>query len=84
MFDDILSIKDIEKENLNLIRFKKAVFLANFDNDDEIVKVLDPVIDSESIWREKAINLLADYFSNKGKNTKAAQYFNLLKSQKNN
>ena len=79
-----MSNKKIEKENLNLIRFKKAVFLSNFDNDDVIIKTLEPVIDSDSIWREQAIKLLADYFSNKGKNSKADQYFNLLKSQKNN
>ena len=84
LFDEILSNKKIEKENLNLIRFKKAVFLSNFDNDDVIIKTLEPVIDSDSIWREQAIKLLADYFSNKGKNSKADQYFNLLKSQKNN
>ena len=84
LFDEILSNKKIEKENLNLVRFKKAVFLSNFDNDDVIIKTLEPVIDSDSIWREQAIKLLADYCSNKGKNSKADQYLNLLKAQKNN
>ena len=83
LFDEILLIKKIEKENLDLIRIKKAIFLANFDSENEIEKTLEPIIESNSICREKAISLLADYFLSKQKKKKADQYYNLLKSKNN-
>ena len=38
LFDKILKIKNIEKEDLNLIKIKKAIYLFNTDNEELIIK----------------------------------------------
>ncbi len=81
MFDEIISIKKIDKENKNLIKIKKALFLTEFADEDVIIKTLSPVINSKSVWRKDAINILGDFFSNKGENFKANEYYDLLKKK---
>jgi len=77
-FDKILSINSIDQENLNLIKIKKAIFLFNSENEEDVITTLNPIINSESIWRNIAINLMADYFLSKNQKTKANEYFQLL------
>ena len=56
LFDEVISIKKIDKENINLIKIKKALFLTQHrDEEQEIIKILNPIINSESIWRGTAI-----------------------------
>ena len=82
-FNKILSISSIEKENLNLIKIKKAIFLFNTGNEKSIIKTLNPVIESESIWRNVAISLISDYFLSKNQKIKANEYIQLLNNKKN-
>lgn len=82
LFDKVISIKKIEKENVNLIKIKKALFLSNHYGEEEILKVLNPIINSDSIWRSSAIKILIEYFSNKGASLKADQYKKLLNKTK--
>ena len=77
-FDQILAIKSINNENLNLIRIKKALFLFNGKNEELIIATLNPIINSNSVWKESAINLIADYFSSKNEKNKAEEYYKLL------
>ena len=82
-FDKILKIRSIDKENLNLIQIKKAIFLFNNGDEDLIVKTLNPVINSDSVWRNLAITLISDYFLSKNQKKKANEYIQLLNNKKN-
>jgi predicted negative regulator of RcsB-dependent stress response len=78
-YDDVLSINSIDKEDLNLIKIKKAIFLFNLEEEeDSIIKTLNPIINSDSIWRDMAIKLISDYFLSKNQKTKADEYIKLL------
>ena len=77
-FDKVLSISSMDKENLNLIKIKKAIFLFNLSDEEAIIKTLNPVINSESVWRSMAIKLISDYFISKDQKSKANQYIQLL------
>jgi predicted negative regulator of RcsB-dependent stress response len=77
-FDIILSINSIDKENLNLIKIKKAIFLFNLGDEENIIKTLNPIINSESVWRNIAIKLISDYFLSKNQKIKADEYNQLL------
>ena len=77
-FDKVLSINSIDEENLNLIKIKKAIYLFNSENEAVIIKTLNPVINSNSIWRNLAINLMSDYFLSKNQESKANEYLQLL------
>jgi predicted negative regulator of RcsB-dependent stress response len=79
-FDKVLSINSIEKENLNLIKIKIAIFLFNLGDEKEIIKTLNPIINSDSVWRVIAIELISDYFTSKDQKSKANEYIELLKT----
>jgi predicted negative regulator of RcsB-dependent stress response len=81
-FDKILSIKAIDKENLNLIKIKKAIFLFSFGNEELMTKTLNPIINSDSVWRSMAIRLISDYFLSKDQKLKAENYIKLLNDKK--
>jgi predicted negative regulator of RcsB-dependent stress response len=80
-FDKILKNSSIDEEKLNLITIKKAIYLINLDNEEQIVKTLNPIINSNSGWRNIAINLIAEYFLSKNQNVKAEEYLQLLKNK---
>jgi len=77
-FDTILSINSIDKENLNLIKIKKSIFLFSEDNEKLILETLNPVINSDSVWRNMAIKLISDHFFSKNQKTIANEYIQLL------
>jgi len=77
-FDKILKINSIDKENLNLIKIKKAIFLFSIGNEDLVIKTLNPIINSNSFWRNIAIILISDYFLSKDQKLKANEYLQLL------
>jgi len=82
-FDQILKINSIDKENLNLIKIKKTIFLFNIDNEELIIKTLNPVINSNSVWKNMAIKLISDYFLSKNQKSKADEYIQLLNKKTN-
>ena len=81
LFDKILTIKKIDKENKDLIKIKKALYLTIHGNEQKILSELNPVINSKSIWREEAILLLINYFNSKGEKDKSNEYNELLTSK---
>ena len=80
-FDKILSISSINEENLNLIKIKKAIILFNLGDEEAIIKTLNPVINSDSVWRNVAIKLIANYFLSKNQKKKANEYIQLLNNK---
>ena len=58
MFDKVLSIKSLENEELNLIRYKKTIFLAKNNKTQELLESANIIINSNSQWRNEVINLL--------------------------
>ena len=63
-FFDLVIKSQEEKEIENLIIYKKAMFNADIVSENELLKILDPVLKSDSIWKSHALILMADYFSN--------------------
>ena len=80
-FDKILSINSIDQENIDLIKIKKAIFLFSLGNEELIIKTVNPIINSESIWRNMAIKLVSDYFLSKDQKIKANEYIQLLNNK---
>jgi len=77
-FDKILKISSLEGEHLDLIKIKKAIYLINLDDEKLITKTLDPIINSNSVWRNMSINLISEYFLSKNQKEKSQKYILLL------
>ena len=82
-FDIVLKNKSIDKENLNLIKIKKAIYLFDSQNEKLIIETLNPIINSNSVWKKMAIDLISDYFLSSGQKVKAEEYIQLLNIQSN-
>jgi len=78
LFDKLLKIKGLDKDSKNLISFKKALFIIDEANEQEILSILNPIINSDSIWRNDSINLIAEYFLFKNQKSKSEEYYKLL------
>ena len=81
LFDKVLSINSLEKLELDLILYKKTIFLAKIGKDQKLLDTANRLINNESSLRNETINLLGEYFLNKGEKLKSEEYFNLLKNK---
>jgi len=66
---------NLENEIKNLIIYKKALFNSDFVSENELLKILNPVINSESIWKSHALYLMAEFFYSKDEKQKAKEFF---------
>ena len=84
-FDIIINETSLEKEIKNLIIYKKGLFNSEFENENNLILILNPVIKSESIWKSHALYLIAEYFFDKNQKQKAKEFYNkILSYEKSN
>ena len=77
-FDKILSIKALKKEDLNLIKLKKAIYISRYEKEEDLLDLLNPIINSESFWKAQSIKFLGDYYFSKREYNKADEYYSIL------
>jgi len=78
LFDELINKTSLDEEIKNLIIYKKALFNSNFLNENDLLQILKPIINSKSIWKSHALYLLAEYFYSKNENQKAKEFFNQI------
>ena len=78
LFDIIIDEVSLEKEIKNLIYYKKALFNANDIKENQLLNILKPLINSDSIWKSHALYLLAEFFYSKNEREKAKEFFNQI------
>ena len=77
-FDIIINEINLDKEIKNLNIYKKGLFNSSFVSENELLLILKPVINSESLWKPHALILLGEYFLDKNQNQKAKEFFNQI------
>jgi len=77
-FDIIINEVKLDKEIKNLIIYKKGLFNANFETENNLIKILNPIINSDSVWKSHALYLLAEYFFDKNQKQKAKEFYNQI------
>ena len=78
LFNELIEKTKLDNEIKNLIIYKKALFNSDFVSENELLKILNPVINSESIWKSHALYLLAEFFYSKDEKQKAKEFFNQI------
>jgi hypothetical protein len=85
LFDVLIDKTSLEKEIKNLIIYKKALFNANFSNENQLLDILKPLLNSKSVWKSHALYLIAEYFYSKNEKQKSKEFFNeILKTENAN
>ena len=75
LFDILIDKTSLDNEIKYLIIYKKSLFNADSSSENELLKMLDPIIKSNSIWKSHALYLMAEFFYNKNQNQKAKEFF---------
>ncbi len=83
LFDIVIEDVSLEKEIKNLIIYKKALYNADKSNENDLLKILKPVINSKSVWKSHALYLMAEYFYYKDQKQKSKEFFNQIISLEN-
>ena len=82
-FDILIEDTSLENEIKNLVIYKKGLYNADIINEAGILKILKPIINSESVWKSHALYLLGEYFYSKQENQKAKDFFEQIVSLEN-
>ena len=83
LFDIIINEISLEEEIKNLIIYKKALYNADYINENLLLEILNPIINSKSVWKSHALYLLAEYFYSKNEKQKSKEFFSLILSLDN-
>ena len=83
LFSTIINEVSLEKEIKNLIIYKKALFFADYVEENELLEILNPLIKTESVWSSHALYLLGEYYFSKNEKRKSKEFFNKIQSLKN-
>ena len=84
-FDLIIGINFIDKEIKNLNIYKKAIFNSNFATENELIKILRPILNSDSIWKSHSLLLLSDFFFFKNNKSESKKLLNeIIDNEKSN
>ena len=78
LFDELIIETNLEEEIKNLIIYKKGLFNSDFSTENELLQILNPIINTESIWKSHSLYLMAEYFYSKNQKEKAKEFFNKI------
>jgi hypothetical protein len=82
-FDVLIEKTSLDKEIKNLVIYKKALFNADEAQENDLLNILNPLINSESVWKSHALYLMAEYFYSKDQKQKSKEFFNQIISLEN-
>ena len=78
LFDILIDKTSLDDEIKNLVIYKKALFNADQSSEGDLLNLLNPLINSKSVWKSHALYLMAEYFYAKDQNQKAKEFFNQI------
>ena len=75
LFDHLLNNNKFEKEVINLLIYKKALFNSNFISESKLLSDIQPLLNTETLWKPHALLLMGDYFVAKKEYIKAKEFY---------
>ena len=82
-FDILIDKTSLDIEIKNLIIYKKALFNADEINEIDLLNILNPLLNSDSVWKSHALYLVAEFFYSKGEKQKSKDFFEKIVSTEN-
>ena len=78
LFEVLIENTSLDDEIRNLVIYKKALFNADNAKESDLLNILNPLINSKSIWKSHALYLLAEYFYSKNEKQKSKEFFSQI------
>ena len=82
-FDILINDTSLEKEIKNLIIYKKALFNADQADEIQLLEILKPILNSESVWKSHSLYLIAEFFFAKNQKIKSKEFLEQIVSLQN-
>ncbi len=82
-FDMVINIGSLEKEIKNLNIYKKAIYNSNFVDETELVEILRPITNTDSVWKSHSLYLLAEFFYFKKNKSESKKLLNEILNYEN-
>jgi len=76
LFDIVIQDLSLDKEIKNLIIYKKALYNADHKSENELLEILNPIINSKSVWKSHSLYLMGEYFFSKNQKEKSKEFYN--------
>ncbi len=83
LFDILINDTSLDSEINNLIIYKKALYNADNAQESDLLNMLNPLINSKSVWKSHSLYLMAEYFYANNQKQKAKEFFNQIIALKN-
>ena len=78
LFDILINDTSLDSEIKSLIIYKKALYNADNAQESDLLNMLNPLINSKSVWKSHSLYLMAEYFYANNQNQKAKEFFNQI------
>ena len=78
LFNILINETPLENEIKNLVILKKALLNADYYEEGKMLNILNPIINSKSVWKSHALHLMAEFFYFKEERQKAKEFFNKI------
>ena len=78
LFDLLIKDTSLDSEIKNLIIYKKALYNADSAQESDLLNLLNPLINSKSVWKSHSLYLMAEYFYANNQKQKAKEFFNQI------
>ena len=75
LFDILIKDTPLDSEINNLIIYKKALYNSDNAQESDLLNMLNPLINSKSVWKSHSLYLMAEYFYSNNQKQKAKEFF---------
>ena len=74
-FDLLIEEVKLDKQIKNLIIYKKGLFNSQSASEDDLLKMFNPLINNDNLWRSHSLYVIAEYFFSKNEMQKSKEFF---------
>tara|TARA_A100000164_G_C21712889_1_gene679102 strand:+ start:41 stop:688 length:648 start_codon:yes stop_codon:yes gene_type:complete len=82
-FNKILNKLNLDDEIKFLIIYKKALYNSDSASESELIDILSPITNSDSVWKSHSLYLLAEFFMSKNEKQKAKEFYQIIMTLEN-
>ena len=73
-FDQVITKSNLDQETKNLFIFKKIIYIGDDIKENDLLNNLNPIIQSDSLWKNTIFDYIKKYYLSKGEFNKAKEF----------
>ncbi len=82
-FDLLINEMNLDDEVKYLLIYKKGLYNSESANEEELLKIFQPLINNENLWKSHSLYIIAEYFFSKNEKQKSKEFFQKILEMEN-